>query len=336
MKVLVNGVGNIGTTLLNLLVEFRELLEIDEIYAHKNLPQEWGAADLEILKNKGVKFCFSHPAFSSERQYSAVLSDVDYVFECRESGLGLAAKEEYLSHPNVRGVSAQGSEKNFGTPFMAGVNESQILSEKFVQIVSCNTHGTAAILKLFGGDDLNNLVSADIVCVRRSEDISHHKRLTGANVIARHLDPGHGTHHGVDVFDLYETLGLSPNLVTSDITTPSQLLHSIRFNLQLRKPVSLSEKLSQSSCLAATQKFDTAQVFELGRRYGFQGRLFSHAILVTNNLLINDNVVRGWAMVPQEGNTLISTLAAFLWQTEASSREEKLEAITARLNLSEI
>ena len=36
MRVLVNGVGNIGTTLLNILNDYRELLGIKEIYAKKN------------------------------------------------------------------------------------------------------------------------------------------------------------------------------------------------------------------------------------------------------------------------------------------------------------
>lgn len=35
MRVLVNGVGNIGTTLLNILNDYRELLGIKEIYAKK-------------------------------------------------------------------------------------------------------------------------------------------------------------------------------------------------------------------------------------------------------------------------------------------------------------
>lgn len=35
MNILINGVGNIGTTLLNILNEYRELLGIKEIYAKK-------------------------------------------------------------------------------------------------------------------------------------------------------------------------------------------------------------------------------------------------------------------------------------------------------------
>ena len=63
-------------------------------------------------------------------------------------------------------------------------------------------------------------------------------------------------------------------------------------------------------------KFDSNRVFELGRRYGFQGRLYAHAIVVANDLLVSGRTVKGWAFVPQEGNTLLSTLEAFLLQTD--------------------
>ena len=54
---------------------------------------------------------------------------------------------------------------------------------------------------------------------------------------------------------------------------------------------------------------------ELGRRSGFQGRLSAHAVVVANDLFVAGASVRGWAFVPQEGNTLLSTVEAFLLQT---------------------
>ena len=53
-----------------------------------------------------------------------------------------------------------------------------------------------------------------------------------------------------------------------------------------------------------------------GRRYGFQGRLYNHAIVVENQLWADGDMLRGWAFVPQEGCTILSTLAAFAHQTE--------------------
>ena len=72
--------------------------------------------------------------------------------------------------------------------------------------------------------------------------------------------------------------------------------------------------------MASTNKFDSNRVFDLGRRYGFQGRIYNHAIIVDNNLLIRDNFIKGWGFVPQEGNTLLSTIEAFLMQTNNKDR----------------
>ena len=41
MKILINGGGNIGTTIANLMIKFKDLLGISHVYLHKNLPQEW-------------------------------------------------------------------------------------------------------------------------------------------------------------------------------------------------------------------------------------------------------------------------------------------------------
>ena len=55
MNILINGVGNIGTTLLNILNEYRELLGIKEIYAKKNTLKSWDISDLKFLEKKDIK-----------------------------------------------------------------------------------------------------------------------------------------------------------------------------------------------------------------------------------------------------------------------------------------
>ena len=35
---------------------------------------------------------------------------------------------------------------------------------------------------------------------------------------------------------------------------------------------------------------------------------------VENNILLVDKNIMGWAMIPQEGNTILSTISAFLLQ----------------------
>lgn len=312
MKVLINGAGNIGTTLACLLFDFKSILKISEVILFKNTPQVWRVVDLEILKEKGIKVITS-----SEASYATLITTVDYVFETTSNGIGLKNKPLYTNCSNLIGTCAQGSEKEFGSPFMSGIDIKHIINQKFVQIVSCNTHGAASLLKTICGDDLSNLESSDFVVVRRSEDIGNHQRLVSANVVARHLSDTIGTHHAIDVKDMFKSLNLNCNITSSDITTPSQLMHATRFTITTKTPLNkddVNALFSLNPFIATSNKFDSNFIYELGRRYGEYGRIYNHAIVLTNNLLINGNTIKGWAFVPQEGNSLISTIHAFLLQ----------------------
>ena len=335
-KVLVNGMGNIGTTLANLLLRYQAQLNIETVYVAKRTLQAWNLAERKILVQQGAVICTYQPA-ESVLLVAEVLPVVDYIFEATANGVGLANLPAYKQLPNLKGSSAQGSEKGYGIPFMSGVNDKVISGKSFVNVVSCNTHGSAALLKTFTGQNLENLANADVVVVRRSEDIGNHQRLVSANVVARHLDPSVGTHHSMDVIDMYKTLGINCPLTSSDITTPSQLMHSVRFNITFKRPLteSIEVLIKKNPFMATTQKFDSNIVFELGRRYGFNGRIFSHAIVLTGNLLVTENSVKGWAFVPQEGNSLLSTLHAYILQMNLPNGTRVFDQIKADLLRSE-
>lgn len=346
MRVLVNGVGNIGLTVLNLLADYRQQLGISVIYAKKRTLTAWNVVDLKALSSKGIIICTdeqNRQTFTSQLPetviYEEIRDSLDYVFETSANGIGNARKADYCQMKNLRGVCAQGSEKGFGIPFMSGVNEERICGEKFVQVVSCNTHASLSVLSCFGGARLGALVEGDFVVVRRSEDLENHQRLVSASVVARHLDNDIGTHHAIDAVDLLKTIGLYPKITSSDVTTPSQLLHAFRFNLSLKKAIAESDVLStlhNNPMVAVTKKFDSNKVFEFGRKYGKYGRLYSQMIVVENNLMIQDNRIMGWAFIPQEGNTILSKLHAFLLQTQHSSAEDIIDFLRAELVIREV
>jgi glyceraldehyde-3-phosphate dehydrogenase type II len=311
LKVLVNGAGNIGTTLANILLEYHEPLGIGQVLIHKNRPYEWLSNDLDLLREKGAEII-------ENSGIKTAAKDADYIFDCTTNGMALKNLGIYRRLPALKGACAQGSEKGFGTPFMSGVNGRSVGNEKFVTVVSCNTHAIVSIMQAVAGRKLENLDKADFVMVRRSEDIGSHQRLVGANVIARHVDESRGTHHGVDAVDLFRTIGINPEITVSAVTTPSQIMHCARFSIDLKQTVDIRkmhDSIHHSDFLSVTRKFDSNAVFELGRRHGFQGRIFSHAIVVTNNLLVSDRNIKGWAFIPQEANTMLSTIEAFLLQT---------------------
>lgn len=329
MNILVNGIGNIGTTLLGLLSHYRNDLGIGKIYALKNTPLPWQTEDLDFLRELGIEICVrdSHGDYAL---VDSIIDSVDYLFDCTNNGGGMKNREWYLDLPNLKGACAQGSEKRFGKSYMIGVNDAAIQKEKFVHVVSCNTHSLASLLSTFTGKTLENLKEADFVIVRRSEDIGNHQRLVTANVVARHLDDQLGTHHAIDVIDLYNTVGLMPNLTSSDVTTPSQLMHGVRFNISLKESITQEEiqaKINENPFLSTTTKFDSNVIFERGRRIGFHGRIFSHGVLIANNMIVTPTNLKGWAFIPQEGNTLLSTISAFLLQTEHSNTKKVMQKI---------
>lgn len=334
--VLVNGMGNIGTTIVNLLLTYKTEFHINTVYVAKRTLSEWNRVERDFLTEHGAIIC--SPIKNDQMLCVAeVLPRINYIFEATANGVGLANKASYEKLLNLKGSSAQGSEKGYGIPFMTDVNNEAIRGAKFVNIVSCNTHGTAAILKTFCGDRLENLAKADVVVVRRSEDLGNHQRLVSANVVARHLDEHAGTHHAVDVIDLYKTINTACDLTSSDITTPSQLMHSVRFNLELKKELDLpiGELIQKQLFMARTSKFDSNVIFELGRRYGFNGRIFAHAIILDGNVLIENKRIKGWAFVPQEGNSILSTLHAYLLQLNIPKAEQIMAKIKTDLLRSE-
>lgn len=324
MNVLVVGSGNIGTTLTNVLLEYKEALAIDQLFILKNSFHPWIAADLELLRKRGANICARSPQ-TGIIGLDEIQDSIEFVFDCAAAGVARANREFYDSMPRLKGACAQGSEKGFGIPFMSGVNPEAVTSQRFVHIVSCNTHGTVSILQAVTGVRLGDLVDGDFVVVRRSEDLGGHERLVAASVVARHLDPIIGTHHAIDAIDLFKTVGIAPRVQSSDITTPSQMMHAARFSINLTREVSVEEVIAaidRSPFVAPTMKFDSNRIFELGRRYGFQGRIFEHSLVVVSNLLVLGNRVTGWLFVAQEGNTILSTLEAFLLQTEHPNRTQ--------------
>lgn len=321
--VLVNGLGNIGTILVNVLCEYQKQLNIQRLIAYKNCPQPWQQPALEALAQRGIEVVVASDfAGFPQRSYRQALRQVDYVFETREHGYAMAEKANYQSliadtAACLRAVCAQGSEKKFGIPYMAGLDATTISKQPFATVVSCNTHALTVVLRTFCGQRLECLDHADAAVVRRSEDLGSNGRLVAANIVARHLDEKLGTHHAIDAVDLFASLGVAADITSSDITTPSQAMHALRFNICFSKEMALEElqqRLVSNPYIATTNTFDSGEIMAAGRRYGLQGRIYSQAVVVANQLLLKRNTLRGWAFVPQEACTIISSVAAYCHQ----------------------
>ena len=66
--------------------------------------------------------------------------------------------------------------------------------------------------------------------------------------------------------------------------------------------------------------------------------MYSHIIIIENNLLLIEKNIMGWGMIPQEGNTILSTISAFLLQTtdDYDKYENIIEIIRKDLIINEI
>jgi len=107
------------------------------------------------------------------------------------------------------------------------------------------------------------------------------------------------------------------------------LMHAVRFNITVKSPLKnpIETYISANPFMASTAKFDSNVVFELGRRYGFNGRIYSHAIMLSGNMLLTENTLKGWAFVPQEGNSILSTIHAYILQMQLTKGNDVFKKI---------
>ncbi|PLX07154.1 MAG: hypothetical protein C0596_12225 [Marinilabiliales bacterium] len=101
-------------------------------------------------------------------------------------------------------------------------------------------------------------------------------------------------------------------------------MHTVRFNINLKTSITennIQEMINNNPMVSVSSKFDSNTIFESGRRYGLNGRIFSHAIINHNNILLDETRknLKGWAFIPQEGNTILSTISAFILQTNCNN-----------------
>jgi glyceraldehyde-3-phosphate dehydrogenase (NAD(P)) len=87
-------------------------------------------------------------------------------------------------------------------------------------------------------------------------------------------------------------------------------------------------RLKANSRVALTNKKSSASVFSFGRDHGMFGRILNQTVIVTQSLAMRgDKEIVGICFTPQDGNSLLSSIAASLWFMYPDSYEEKLTAV---------
>ena len=94
-------------------------------------------------------------------------------------------------------------------------------------------------------------------------------------------------------------------------------MHSIWFNLELKRDTTLEEvkeRLRDNPRVAMTDKRDANLIFSFGRDHGYYGRILSQTVVVVPTLTVrHEREIYGFCFTPQDGNSLLSSIAAALW-----------------------
>jgi glyceraldehyde-3-phosphate dehydrogenase (NAD(P)) len=343
MKIVhVVGTGTIGEPLIGLLADNMEHFGIDEVTFHKRTPLTTERAKVSDLENRHAILAVDsdrkadfealghRPRFGAQE----AIERASVVVDCTPVGNQMKEKF-YTQAEGPIGFMAQGSEYGFGKMYARGINDEALVhgEDKFLHIVSCNTHNISVLVKQLGlGEDgTNHLIDGRFLCMRRANDISQDSGFVASPTVEGHKDRQFGTHHARDAHDLFRTLGYDLNLYSSAIKLNTQYMHSIHFAMTLDHEITLDEvkeRLMANTRVAVTHKTSANQVFSFGRDHGYYGRIMSQTVVSLDTLAVrNGNEVVGFTFTPQDGNPLLSTMAALLWYLEPETRDDRLDIL---------
>ena len=338
------GTGTIGEPLIGLLCDYRDQLGIDDVTFHKNTPLISDKSKVIDLLQRGARLVVDENKFDSFSEIGMepnfetkeAIKRATVVIDCTPKGIGHKNKEIYYSKfsDSVSGFLAQGSEDGFGKKYAHGINDIALLQgDQFIQIVSCNTHNLSCITNTLAvNNDPDNLKEGIFVCIRRATDISQAGGFIPAPQVGKHGDRNYGSHHAEDAAGLFTTLNMDLNLFSSAMKVNSQYMHVVWFHLRVKEPTTLTkvlEKLENNPLVALTEKDMTSTVFSFGRDHGHFGRILNQTVVVVQTLNVRNNTeITGFCFTPQDGNSLLSSIAATEWFLYPRSYEDKIQCMS--------
>lgn len=339
------GTGTIGEPLIGLLCRYKKEFGIDEVTFNKNSPRVADRPKIAQLMNDGALLAagsekaaefesIGHKvSFDSEE----AIARASVVIDCTPSGVGISNKNKYYEKHagTVKGFLAQGSEFGFGKMYARGINDSALVpgEDKFIHVVSCNTHNLAVLLKTIGDDGKGGVSvdSARFLCLRRANDISQDGSFIPAPQVGRHDDDAFGTHHARDAHHLFKTLGQDLRLFSSAVKLNTQYMHAVHFSVKVPFKITRDEvvdRFKANSRVATTLKTSANTIFSFGREHGHYGRILSQTVMCTETLAVrDDSEVVGFCFTPQDGNSLLTSVAATLWYLDPESVDRRLEVL---------
>ncbi len=336
------GTGTIGEPLIGLLADHKDDFGIDEVTFHKRSPLITERGKVNDLVRRGAvlvvdedkRTTFEELGHAPKFETREAIERAKVVIDC--TPVGNENKDEfYESALNPLGFLAQGSEYGFGKMYARGINDEALVhgEDRFLHIVSCNTHNIAVLVKTLAMDEdgTNHLTDGRFICIRRSNDISQDVGFAPSPTVEQHKEGRFGTHHARDAHVLFETIGYDLNLFSSALKMNSQYMHAMHFALTMDRDITLHEvreRLAANKRVAITYKKSTNAVFSFGRDHGYFGRILSQTVVAVDTLTIrNGNTLVGFCFTPQDGNPLLSSLTATLWYLHPDEVDDRINVI---------
>ena len=109
-------------------------------------------------------------------------------------------------------------------------------------------------------------------------------------------------------------------------------MHIIHYDLRLKKPTDLDtiyKQFKSSDRIATTNQLSSGVVFSFGRDHGHYGRILNQTVysLPTMHISTDGTEVSGYCFTPQDGNSLLSSAAAAVWQMYPDEMPERLKCL---------
>jgi len=329
-NILVVGTGTIGEPLIGLLCHFKDQLGLDDVLFHKNTPLLTDRSKVKALIKRGARIVanadriegFEDLGIKVDLDFEEALEASRIVIDCTPMGNEMKDRWYKKYEDNTDLFVAQGSEFGFGKQYARGIND-QVLdhkTDKYVQVVSCNTHNLSLIIKALGieEDDPDNLVEGRFVCIRRSNDISQDAKFVPSPEVGSHKDERFGTHHARDAWHLFNTMGYDLKLFSSAIKLNTNFMHALQFHMKVKKKVTheeLIKRCERNDRIAMTHKKTANSIFSFGRDHGFYGRILNQTVIPYNGIHVSEDghEITGFCFTPQDGNSLLSSVASAVW-----------------------
>ena len=88
------------------------------------------------------------------------------------------------------------------------------------------------------------------------------------------------------------------------------------------------ENLNNSEFLMATEKMSSNKVFSFGRDQGLYGRILNQTVIVEDSINVrNDHEISGFCFTPQDGNSILSSIAATVRFLNPHSYQDKINSL---------